>query len=133
MRAARPFQVSRRRLLAGAGAAWALPYLVPAQAFGANAKMLTGHIGVGGQGTSNLKRLKTHAIAVCDVDEQRAAEAQKLVAETRGKCDVFGDFRKLLQRKDIDAVVVSTPDHWHALPTVVARARRASTSTARSR
>ena len=113
-------RVSRRRFFgrtaAVAGAAVAVPYLVPGNAFGANEQIITGHIGVGGRGRSNLGLGR--AAAVCDVDKQRAAKAAESVGKKNGKCDVYGDFRKLLQRKDIDAVTVSTPDHWHALPTV---------------
>jgi predicted dehydrogenase len=100
------------------GAAVAAPYLIPGSAFGANEKIVTGHIGVGGQGKGNMGKFIANAAAVCDVDKQRAAAAQKTVAAKNGKCDVYGDFRKLLERKDIDAVVISTPDHWHALTTV---------------
>ena len=110
--------IHRRHFLIGSAIAVASPYIVPRAAFGANEKITTGHIGVGRQGTSNLKDLLDHAVAVCDVDKQHAANAQKLVAGKNGKCDVYGDFRKMLDRKDIDAVVVSTPDHWHALATI---------------
>jgi predicted dehydrogenase len=113
--------ITRRHFLTGAAAAAVLtPSFIPRRAFGANERITTGHVGVGGQGMSNLKRLIEHAVAVCDVDKKRAAAAQKPVADKTGKCDVYGDYRQLLDRKDIDAVVVSTPDHWHALPTVQA-------------
>jgi predicted dehydrogenase len=80
-----------------------------------------GMIGVGNQGTGNLKAFIKNVVAVCDVDSTRLATAKKLVETTGGKsCDAFGDFRRMLDRKDIDAVVVTTPDHWHALPTVLA-------------
>ena len=117
-------RTTRRRFLSQSGAlaatAFALPYLVPGSAFGANEKIHTGHIGVGRQGMGNLKAFLPHAIAVCDVDQKHAAAAQKLVAGKYGKCEVFGDFRKLLEIPGIDAVVVSTPEHWHALPTIAA-------------
>ena len=117
-------RTSRRRFLTQSGAlaatAFALPYLVPGSAFGANEKIHTGHIGVGRQGMGNLKAFLPHAIAVCDVDQKHAAAAQKLVAAKNGKCEVFGDFRKLLEMPGIDAVVISTPEHWHALPTIAA-------------
>jgi predicted dehydrogenase len=114
---------TRRRFLTQSGAlaaAFAVPYLVPAAAFGANERIHTGHIGVGRQGMGNLKVFLQNAIAVCDVDQKHAAAAQKLVAAKNGKCAVFGDFRKLLEMPGIDAVVVSTPEHWHALPTIAA-------------
>jgi len=114
--------ITRRRFLRGTagavGAAFAAPYLVPTAAFGANEKIITGHIGVGGQGRSNIGKFRTNAAAVCEVDKQHAAKAAQSVIKSNGKCDVYGDFRKLLERKDIDAVVVSTPDHWHALTVV---------------
>jgi predicted dehydrogenase len=119
MRQHAPPAFTRRHFLAGtAASAVLIPQFIPRRAFGANEKILTGHIGVGGQGTGNLKRFMEHAVAVCDVDKKRAAAAQKAVTEKNGQCDVYGDYRQLLDRKDIDAVVVSTPDHWHALPTV---------------
>lgn len=106
------------RTSAAMAAAMGAPMVLPQRAFGANEKIVTGHIGTGGMGRGNLNRLLDHAAAVCDVDRQHAAQAAEMVHKKHGKCDVYGDFRKLLDRKDIDAVVVSTPDHWHALPTV---------------
>jgi predicted dehydrogenase len=111
-------RVSRRRFLvksAAASSALALPYFVPSSAFGANEKIVTGHIGVGRQGSGRLKSFLSNAAAVCDVDQSHAANAAKMVEKKNGKCDVYGDYRKLLERNDIDAVVIATPDHWHAL------------------
>ncbi len=112
---------SRRRFLqtsAAASAVFAAPYFIPARAFGANERIVTGHIGVGRQGMGNLGAFLSHAGAVCDVDEGHAAQALKKVTDKGNKCEAYGDYRKMLERKDIDAVVVCTPDHWHALATI---------------
>ncbi|MBI1313895.1 gfo/Idh/MocA family oxidoreductase [bacterium] len=118
-------QMNRRRFLttSAAGASViAAPYFVPTSAFGANERVITGHVGVGGQGRGNLRRFMSksnvQAAAVCDVDSNHAATAAKSVEGKYGKCEVFGDYRRLLDRSDIDAVVISTPDHWHALTTI---------------
>ncbi len=115
--------VSRRRFLqtaAAASAVIAAPYYVPARAFGANERVITGAIGVknrGGDG-QNLKDFGKNCVAVCDVDANVAAKAAKYVESVGNKCEIYSDYRKLLDRKDIDAVVISTPDHWHALMTI---------------
>jgi predicted dehydrogenase len=117
-------RTSRRLFLAQTGAlaasAIALPYFVPSTAFGANERIHTGHIGVGCQGMHNLKELLSHAIAVCDVDSKHAEAAYNLVSKKNGKCAIFADFRKLLEMPGLDAVVISTPEHWHAIPTIAA-------------
>ncbi|MBL8890306.1 MAG: Gfo/Idh/MocA family oxidoreductase [Planctomycetaceae bacterium] len=116
-----PFR--RRQFIKGvtaAGLGLAAPLFVPARVFGANERIRTGHIGVGGQGRSNLKALLSHAVAVCDVDTRHSDQAAKMIHEAGGACEVYGDYRKLLERSDIDAVVISTPDHWHALQTIQA-------------
>jgi predicted dehydrogenase len=104
--------------VAAASTLFAVPEIIPSRAFGANERIITGHIGVGGQGNSNLGAFLANAAAVCDVDSKRAAAAGKRVQEKNGACEVFADYRRLLDRKEIDAVVISTPDHWHALQTI---------------
>jgi predicted dehydrogenase len=116
-------QRSRRRFLqtaAAATAALAAPYYVPQRAFGASDRVITGAIGVRNRGgkTQNLKDFRANCAAVCDVDAKVAAEAAKYVADSGNKCDIYDDYRRLLDHKDIDAVVISTPDHWHALMTI---------------
>ena len=78
-----------------------------------------GFIGVGGQGNSNLKDLLKNAVAVCDVDQTRTEAArQRIETANKRPCATFRDYRKLLEDKSIDAVVISTPDHWHALQAI---------------
>lgn len=86
---------------------------------GANNKIVVAHIGVGGQGTAHLKSVHDNAgennvvqAAVCDVSKTRIAEAKQNVSGTN--VEGYEDHRKLLERKDIDAVVVATHDIWHA-------------------
>ncbi len=74
--------------------------------------MVTGHIGVGGKGTSHLKSIPDNVGALCDVDREHAKKAASLFDR---KLSVFSDYRELLEQKDIDAVVIASPDHWHAL------------------
>src|SRR5450755_3509641 len=81
-----------------------------------------GAIGINGMGWADVKAgLKVpgvNLVAVCDIDkgviEKRLAELAKTGVDT-SKIKVYDDYRKLLAQKDIDAVVVGTPDHWHAL------------------
>lgn len=84
-----------------------------------------GFIGVGGMGTSRLKGFLQHMdvvpVAVCDLDKNRAEAAAKLIRDTRNSSPViYSDYRKLLASKEIDAVCIATPDHWHALPAIQA-------------
>jgi predicted dehydrogenase len=84
-----------------------------------------GLIGVGGQGTYRLrefvKQPDVRIAAICDVDRQHLDRALSRVESEKGyKPQGFGDFRKLLEIKELDAVTVVTPDHWHALATIAA-------------
>jgi predicted dehydrogenase len=85
-----------------------------------NDKIVFGLIGCGGMGAANMRSFMGHAdvevAALCDVDTSRIpgdfAEVQKRYGR---KPEVYGDYRQMLERKDIDAIIVGTPDHWHAL------------------
>src|SRR5207244_4301318 len=102
----------------------------------ANERIRIGFIGLGGQGKANLRHHLRNTVAVCDVDRNHLAEAKAQVERANGgRCADYGDYRRLLDNRDVDAVVISTPDHWHALPAPascapVASACPASTSAA---
>ncbi len=134
-----PSPISRRRFAGQAGlAAVAAPLYVSARALGredraaASDRLTLGFIGVGKQNLGHLnnyvKRPEVQVVAVCDVDTTRREEARSRVEKKYGDgqrsefkgCAVYNDFRELLARDDIDAVVIATPDHWHAIPVIEA-------------
>jgi predicted dehydrogenase len=107
----------RQCALAGAAAAalptWRRPVVAAVRS--PNEKLNLGVIGPAGRGASNLKGVSTeNIVAICDIDEARLDEAAKPFP----KAEKYVDFRKVLDRNDLDAVVVSTPDHMHAIPVV---------------
>ena len=92
---------------------------------GANRRVRVGLIGCGGMGTNDLRamlRLGGQCVALCDVDDAQSAKAKEIVSKEFEQTVevVTRDFRRVLDRADMDAVIVGTPDHWHALPTVLA-------------
>lgn len=105
-----------------------LPQIVPARVLGAdgsvgaNERLNVAHIGIGGMGGGHLgymlarqSRGEVNVVALCDVDDHRLASALKSAG---GKATPYRDYRYVLARKDVDAVVIATPDHWHACQTV---------------
>ncbi len=118
---------SRRRFLGTAAAAVAAPYILPGSSIGLadtvapSERITIGCIGVGNHGVGwNLKRgflrqKDAQVVAVCDVVESRRVATSKLingVYKSEG-CKSIADWRDVIARDDIDAVMISTPDHWH--------------------
>ena len=143
---ARPCGISRRHFLKASAAA-AAPWVVPSSVFGADPPSERIHvalIGCGNQSRVDLPSVMrfddVQVVAVCDVnrgshgyarpehflgrepvrDTVNAYYAKKTGAGTYRGCDVYGDFREVLARDDVDAVLVVLPDHWHALASVMA-------------
>jgi len=131
-------EITRRVLLkrtVGLAGAAAFPYIVPSSAIGnagtvaASERITIGFIGVGGHGQGvNLKNFlgfaDAQAIAVCDVDPVNRNAGRDMVNKKYGNndCATYNDFRDVLARADIDAVMISTPDHWH-VPIAIAAAK----------
>jgi len=132
--------LSRRDFLksaaVGSGAMMAIPCIVPSRVLGADAPsnvITIGCIGTGRMGRGDIMDIlgfkEVQIVAVCDVDSKRAEDAKVLVEKgysdmiAFGKyksCSTYGDFREVIGREDIDAVMIVTPDHWHALPAIAA-------------
>lgn len=128
---------TRRRFLQTTTAAVAAPFILPSHVWAAetkpNDRITLGFIGVGTQGRGLLGgflgRKQTQTVAVCDVVAERTEASRARVEEHYAKekaggtykgCTGYGDFRELLARPDIDAVVIATPDHWHAHTSIAA-------------
>ena len=129
-------RVTRRQFLTTSAVAAAGPMILasPSRGFAAPSERIRlGFIGIGIQSRGHLKRFvgtsDTQVIAVCDVVTERREDSKRIVEEGYAKqkdmasykgCAGYVDFRELLAREDIDAVVIGTPDHWHAIPAVMA-------------
>ncbi len=131
--------LTRRDFLRGigfGGAALAFPTLLPGTVFGQNAPSQRINLGLIGMGLMMgshhdiaRRRPDVQVVAVCDVDrnkrERAKARTEKAYADKQSSgaykgCDVYNEYERVLERKDIDAVFVVTPDHWHALISLAA-------------
>jgi predicted dehydrogenase len=121
---------SRRQFLRASAATLAVPAIIPGRVRGAAApsnQITAGLIGVGSHGfdvnlTAYLRQPDVRVVAVCDVDKGHLLRAKRAVDKRYGNqdCAAIGDFRELLARQDIDVVMISTPDHWHTLISIMA-------------
>jgi hypothetical protein len=133
-------KVTRREFLGRTGclaASITVPWIVPAWARTAarsatpSERITVALIGHGAMGSGHLHRLagdrEVQVLAVCDVDRVRREEAKKRVEDTYAArapggqykgCTAYNDYREMLARSDIDAVVIATPDHWHTLQSI---------------
>jgi predicted dehydrogenase len=135
----KPTRLTRRdflRTTTTAAAAATAPFILPSHVWSAevkpNDRITIGCIGMGTQGTGLMdgfiSRKDTQVVAVCDVDttrrEARKQRVEELYARQKGVnykgCAAYKDFREIINRKDIDAVVIATPDHWHAFIAIAA-------------
>src|SRR5207237_10231066 len=108
-----------------AGCVSLLPRRMRAAEPGPNDKIRLGVIGCGGRGRDVLgvflSNKEVDCPVVCDVDDKMLVRAATDVEEKRGRApETVKDFGRVLDRNDIDCVLIATPDHWHALPTAVA-------------
>lgn len=130
-----PKTISRRHLLQGAAATSALvamPTIIPASALGRNGtvapseRITLGVIGIGPRCTYDLKAMlglqDIQCVAIADVQKARREAGKKLVDGHygNGDCKLYRDFREVLDRKDIDTVLVATGDRWHATASMLA-------------
>lgn len=118
---------SRRRFLQSAGAAavgLSFPSVVPSSVFGAQApsnRLALACIGLGIQGTGNMRAFlgnpEVRVAAVCDVHQDQLRKGKQVVDKwyDNSDCVASGDFREIVGRKDVDAVQITAPDHWHPL------------------
>lgn len=110
-----------------AAVAWSAAATYVPTTFGAEKPLRVGLIGTGWYGKCDLLRLiqvaPVDVVSLCDVDKRMLTEAAELVAQRQksGKQPrTYGDYRKMLAEKDLDIVLIGTPDHWHALPMIEA-------------
>jgi len=120
----KPTGISRRRFITTTAAAIALPTIVPSSIFGQNRpsnRITVGVIGWGMQGPDNTRNFfaeeDCRVVAACDLDKDHLKSAVDAINENyqNQDCKGYHDYRELLARKDIDAVMIAVPDHWHAL------------------
>src|SRR5213594_8307 len=119
--------MNRRDFVKAGAASLALSAFSGYAAEFADQKKRVGLIGTGWCGKADLLRLiqvaPVEVVSLCDVDKKMLAEAAEIVASrqaSKKRPRTYGDYRAMLAEKDLDIVLVETPDHWHALPMIAA-------------
>ena len=119
--------MNRRKFLQLGATGLALTTLAPYAAEVAGQKKRVGLIGTGWYGKCDLLRLiqvaPVEVVSLCDVDKKMLAEAVDIIASrqaSKKKPRTYSDYREMLKEKDLDIVLIGTPDHWHALPMIAA-------------
>jgi predicted dehydrogenase len=110
----------QRAALTTAGVGLSMAGLSTRQLLGANDRIRLGVIGTGRQGIDDMQNFMRHGVEVAAVCDVYQPNLDKGLAAAGGKAKTYTDFRQLLEDKEIDVVLNATPDHWHALPTVMA-------------
>src|SRR5262245_43523633 len=117
----KPTSFTRRQFMQSSTAGLTL---ASASVLGANDTIRLALIGCSGQGVLDLREClkapNTKAVALCDVDQTQLNKAAQRIGGQQEKPDTTGDFRRIIERKDVDAVIIATPDHWHAIPALQA-------------
>jgi predicted dehydrogenase len=116
---------ARREFLKASAITSAAMALGPVAKAAASERLQVGCVGVGGRAASLLRGFAEHkecdVAMICDVDTRKLPAASEVVKQLNGKTpDAVQDFRKLIDNKALDVVVVGTPDHWHAIPSILA-------------
>ena len=124
--------LTRRALLLRGAAAVAAPYVITSFSLAGTGRpapsnrLAVGAIGMGGRGTSDMQAFlsfgEAQVVAVCDVQKRNCDKAKQIVDDKYGTtgCAGYSDFRRIIDRDDIDVVMIGTPDHWHALISIAA-------------
>ncbi|MBM3892136.1 MAG: Gfo/Idh/MocA family oxidoreductase, partial [Verrucomicrobia bacterium] len=124
--------ISRRTWLRTAATILAAPTIIPASALDKDGRpapsnrLTMGMIGLGSMGLRHVKGFllenDLQITAICDVDAARRQEALKEINTAYGGngCAQYNDFRDVIARKDVDTLCISVPDHWHAIPVIMA-------------
>jgi predicted dehydrogenase len=110
----------KRAALTTAGVSLSMAGLNTRSVLGANDRIRLGVIGTGRQGIDDMRNFMRHGVEVAAVCDVYQPNLDKGLQAAGGKAKTYTDFRQLLEDKEMDVVINATPDHWHALPTVMA-------------